>query len=139
MRARTYTHARVMGLAFQRIVSFPLYFPLFLPFFLLSLSLFLSLFFFGRALSSCIGSVLLIVTALGRRGREREGGGEGVLWLDFENENATSRSNLAIGRCLSLLILGAGRKLAESYFHGEEREVTCLETTRWNAIRERRL
>lgn len=138
MRARTHTHARVMGLAFQRIVSFPLYFPLFLPFFLLSLSLFLSLFFFGRALSSCIGSVLLIVTALGRRGREREGG-EGVLWLDFENENATSRSNLAIGRCLSLLILGAGRKLAESYFHGEEREVTCLETTRWNAIRERRL
>lgn len=34
-------------------------------------------FFFGRALSSCIGSVLLIVTALGRRGREREGGGKG--------------------------------------------------------------
>lgn len=77
VRARTHTHARVMGLAFQRIVSFPLYFPLFLPFFLLSLSLFLSLFFFGRALSSCIGSVLLIVTALGRRGREREGGGKG--------------------------------------------------------------
>lgn len=77
--------------------------------------------------------------SVGEEGEGEGGGGEGVLWLDFENENATSRSNLAIGRCLSLLILGAGRKLAESYFHGEEREVTCLETTRWNAIRERRL
>ena len=42
-------------------------------------SFFLSFFFFGRALSSCIGSVLLIVTALSS-------------FVDFENENATSQS-----------------------------------------------
>lgn len=56
--------------AFQRIVSFSL------SFFFLFFSLF---FFFGRALSSCIGSVLLIVTALSS-------------FVDFENENATSQS-----------------------------------------------
>lgn len=45
--------------------------------FFFSFSLFF--FFFGRALSSCIGSVLLIVTALSS-------------FVDFENENATSQS-----------------------------------------------
>lgn len=105
-------------------------FSLFPSFFLFSFSFSLFLFFFffrPRSLSSCIGSVLLIVTALSS-------------FVDFENENATSRSNLAIGRCLSLLILSPAGNWRKAIFTGgeREREVTCLETTRWNAIRERR-
>lgn len=94
--------------AFQRIVSFSLYSPLFS--FVFSLFLFfLSFFFFGRALSSCIGSVLLIVTALSS-------------FVDFENENAKvafQPSNRPLFIASHPL---AGRKLAESYFHGRRRE-----------------
>lgn len=84
---------------------FPSFFLRFFPF-----SLFpFFFFFFGRALSSCIGSVLLIVTALSS-------------FVDFENENAKvafQPSNRPLFIASHPL---AGRKLAESYFHGRRRE-----------------
>lgn len=115
--------------AFQRIVSFSLYSPLFS--FVFSLFLFfLSFFFFSAARCP--------------RALDRS------FWLwqrcrplsISRMKTRKSRSNLAIGRCLSLLILSPAGNWRKAIFTGggeREREVTCLETTRWNAIRERGL